>query len=59
MLDPLLRLQAAGATSLAPAAPNGATALSFGVGLRVLSSRSECSYASVLISAERPDHYRL
>ncbi len=59
MLDPLLRLQAAGATSLAPAAPNGATARSFGVGLRALSSRSECNYASVLISAEPPDHYRL
>ena len=52
MSNPLVRLQTAGATALKAASPNGAT-------LRALSSHSECNYASVLISAERPDHYRL
>ena len=31
----------------------------FGATLRALSSHSECNYASVLISAERPGYYRL
>ena len=57
--NPLVRLQTARGNPTETGVPERNHHTFFGAILSVLSSHSECNCASVLISAERPDRYRL